>query len=141
MPNKKTKKKTNKQKEHLFKKYQKLLNLSLHHYYSNDQERYEWDLFTDEDFSMIMKDIQYGIRKGWELLQSNKKIIELHCHSLCCSVALVNYEIYKIGDINKITDLERLYLFFLYYLTHSEGELPLDVSLKKQEQRKFNILK
>ena len=78
--------------------------------WTNDKDKYEE--FTDEDFSMIMKDIQYGIRKGWELLQSNKKIIELHCHSLCCCVALINYEIYKIGDINKITDLERLYLFF-----------------------------
>ena len=112
MPTKQSKKtkKLQRPKHQVFKKYKDILNLSLQHYYNNDPDKYEE--FTDQDFTMIMKDIHYGIRKGWELLHSGKKMIDLHCHVLCCTVSLMNFQTYESGPMDKLTDVEKLYLFF-----------------------------
>ena len=145
MPDKKTKKKTYKKKhkktrktlKHNFKKYKELINkaLLIMHGYSMGELTYEE--FTDNDYSFITGLLQQGIKEGWKILSQKQGVIDLKCHSLCCTVAIINFQLSLKKSLNQLTDLEKLYLFFIYYLnprSNLKKQLSHEASVKKIEE-------
>ena len=143
MPKKKTKKKKsikktrNKQNKVTVKKYKELLNNSLlfMHGYSLGEITYQE--FTDKDYSFITGLLQQGIKEGWKIISQKQGIIDLRCHSLCCTVSIINYQLSLKNNFNQLTALEKLYLFFIYYLnprSNIKKELSHEASVKKIDE-------
>lgn len=144
MPKKKTQKKKkpikktqNKQNKVIVRKYKELLNnaLLLMHGYSLGELTYEE--FTENDYSFITKLLQQGIKEGWKIISQKRGIIDLRCHMLCCSVSIINYQLSLKKSFNQLTDLEKLYLFFIYYLnprSNIKKELSHEASVKKIDE-------
>lgn len=144
MPKKKTQKKKkpvkkthNKRNKVIIRKYKELLNnaLLLMHGYSQGELTYEE--FTDQDYSFIMGLLQKGIKEGWKYLSQKQGVIDLKCHMLCCSVSIINYQLSLKKSLNQLTDLEKLYLFFIYYFntdSNIKKKLSHEASVKKIER-------
>ena len=114
------------------KKYIDVLNFSLQHIHSDKK----LIVFTKEDELLWTSGyLKRGIKKGWENLQNKDVILEMDCHSLCMVVSILNYEILS-KKFEKLTTLEKLYLFFLSYVL--EEEKKMDVSFY-YALRKTNI--
>jgi len=143
MPNKKTKKNKSVKKTHnrrnkvIIRKYKELLNnaLLIMHGYSQGELTYEE--FTDQDYSFITGLLQQGIKEGWKYLSQKQGVIDLKCHMLCCSVAIINYQLSFKKSFDQLTDLEKLYLFFIYYFnprSNLKKELSHEASVKKIDE-------
>jgi len=144
MPKKKTQKKKKpvkktqkKQNKVVLKKYKELLNKALLLMHGHSIGELTYEEFTDQDYSFITKLLQQGIKEGWKIISKKLGIIDLRCHSLCCTVAIINYQLSLKKSFNQLTDLEKLYLFFIYYLnprSNIKKELSHEASVKKIEE-------
>lgn len=143
MPNKKTKKKKSVKKTHhkrnnvIIRKYKELLNNALLIMHGYSQGELTFKEFTDQDYSFITKILQQGIKEGWKIISKKLGIIDLRCHMLCCSVAILNYQLSLKKSLNQLTDLEKLYLFFIYYFnprSNIKKELSHEASVKKIDE-------
>jgi hypothetical protein len=133
----KTKKTKKKQMTHYSKKYKDIINMSLLFMYGYSVCKMKYEDFTDKDLSFLTGYLQNGIKEGWYLLTKKKGTIDLQCHSLCCTVAILNYKLSLKKTFNQLTDLEKLYLFFIYYLnprSNLNKKLSRDASIKKVDQ-------
>ena len=119
------------------KKYRDILNMALLFMHGYSAGELSYKVFTDKDYSFIKGILQRGIQEGWTILTKKKEAIDLSCHSLCCTVSILNYMLILKQDFHQLTDLEKLYLFFIYYfnpLSSIKKKLSHEASIKKIEE-------
>ena len=89
------------------------MNSALQHMHSDKK----LEIFTKEDDVLWTSGyIKTGIRNGWKLLHDKDHILEVECHSLCMVVTILNYTLLQ-QKFERLTNYEKLYLFFISYLT------------------------
>ena len=69
----------------------------------------------DLDDYLILPYLKTGFKKGWNILNNNNIIKEINCNSLCMTISILNYKIFN-TDKDKLTPIQKLYLFFISYL-------------------------
>ena len=112
-----------------------LLNLALKHIHQGEMD----DIFTKEDHCLWSSGfLESGIKRGFKLMKSGNYQLDPNCNVVCLSNALLVYTMIKL-DYHELSDLQKLYLFFLDYLNRSGNErtgktLPLDYALKAIEK-------
>jgi hypothetical protein len=112
----KTRKKSKKNKQRIeSRKYIELLNTALRHINSNISA----DLFDKDDYHLANY-IKQGSKKGYELLKNENFIKDLSCNSLCLTMAILNSSIAKY-TYDKLTILNKIFLFFLIYLNNDKN--------------------
>lgn len=137
MANKKTKKKSRKQKRSIknryeAKKYIELLNLAYKQITSS------WhDIFNKDDY-LLLPYIKQGIKKGWNILNNKNIIKEIKCNSLCMTMTILNSTIGKRTNLDQLNPTQKIYLFFISYLI-SDDKLSIKEVTLKHAIRKIDI--
>ena len=134
---KKTKKKSivaGVKKEHAAK-YIGLLNSALNHIHQGKID----DVFLSGDHILWTSGfLEEGSKRGFELMKSGKYQLDPNCNIVCVSNSLITWQIIQL-DYHELSDLQKLYLFFLDYLNRSGNErtdktLPLEYAIKNIEK-------
>jgi hypothetical protein len=115
------------------KKYIDLLNLALQNIHSDKK----LEIFTKEDDVLWTSGyLKNGIKKGWKVLQSKDIDIDMECNSLCMTIAILNHGLLS-KKFEKLTDIEKLYIFFISYLIKNDDgkTISFDYAIRKINMR------
>ena len=125
---KNSKKKSRKQKRSIknrraINQYMKYFNMAINHIYLNDIP-----IFTKDDY-LLLPYLNQGSKKGYKILKDKTIVKEIKCNSLCMTISILNKHIENI-KYNKLTILQKSYLFFISYLIDSKSLTPKEANLK-----------
>jgi len=118
-------------------KYIGLLNLALKHIYQGSKID---DVFLSSDNVLWSSGfLEKGMLNGFKLIKSTTNQLDPHCNTVCLSNALLSWTILKL-DYHKLSDLQKLYLFFLDYLNREGNDnrgayLPFDYVIMKFDKK------
>ena len=117
-------------------KYIGLLNLALKHIYQGKIG----DVFLSSDNVLWSSGfLEKGMRNGFELMKKGDTQLDPGCNIVCLSNALLSLTILQL-DYHELSDLQKLYLFFLDYLNREGNKnrsayLPFDYAIKKIDKK------
>ena len=117
-------------------KYIGLLNSSLKHIYHGKIG----DVFMKDDHILWTSGfLEKGMRNGFKLIKRGDTQLDPHCNIVCLSNALLSLTILQL-DYHELSDLQKLYLFFLDYLNREGNKnrsayLPFDYAIKKIDKK------
>ena len=119
-------------------KYIGLLNEALKQMYQGEMLR---DLFT-KDILWTSGYLEIGMENGYRLMKEGNFQLDPSCNIVCLSNALLILTMIE-QDYDELSDLQKLYLFFLHYFNRSGNDksrkiLPLAYALKKVD-KEFEI--
>ena len=118
-------------------KYIGLLNLALKHIYQGSKID---DVFLSSDNVLWSSGfLEKGMLNGFKLIKSTTNQLDPHCNTVCLSNALLSWTILKL-DYHELSDLQKLYLFFLDYLNREGNDnrrayLPFDYVIMKFDKK------
>jgi len=117
-------------------KYIGLLNLALKHIHQGKIG----DVFMKDDHCLWSSGfLEKGMKRGFRLMKRGNYQLDPHCNIVCLSNALLSLTILEL-DYHELSDLQKLYLFFLDYLNRSGNKnrsayLPFDYAIKKIDKK------
>ena len=98
-------------------------------------------VFTEEcDILWTSGFIEKGAKKGFRLIQNDEYQLDPDCNVVCLSNAIIIYGIIAEGEYHKLSHLQKLYLFFVYYLNRDgndkvKQELPFEYAVRKIDKK------
>ena len=117
-------------------KYIGLLNSALKHIHQGSTD----DVFLSSDNVLWSSGfLEKGMLNGFKLIKSTTNQLDPHCNTVCLSNALLSWTILKL-DYHELSDLQKLYLFFLDYLNREGNDnriayLPFDYVIMKFDKK------